>query len=1039
MHDPYLELVILLQDKEQAVLPVHLNSIKDSIKIVATQLRDDPRDDYHLDAAFAYYIAGYYVHASRLVLQMEVGGQIHPAQRWLALFLLKHFATIQDQVQSIATDDRYSDSRIQKEVTACGLADLEVLDRILVRKIADVLSVFLEFVSCGDEAKLGTICSILAMCQRVACRANEWQWWWWAECIRLVINEFAANCLWTQLKSMRQELNADQIVSKYITANYERNDPVVELWRTQVESLDKVNDPERRSFCLAVPTSGGKTRVAELAILRFLMDYRDDLKSKCVYIAPLRKLANEIEQTFSAAFSAATSNSRVVSSFYGGWEVDPLDQYELDSARVLIVTPEKLDGMLRHNRDLLPQIRLVIADEGHMIGDDSPRGYRYRMLLERLVYSLRLKRALTETRGSRLLFISGVLPNVAEFAELITGDRSNTVCVDWRPLDEPLKGKWEWDGIQLTGSNEILPSPVPFPLFGCSSPKKFEEIVARTAFTCAMYSHTMVFSASKRVIESDTLLELLECLSDQQPLTNDPLPSGFVRRSSFEKYYSLLERGVAIHHSDLPIDLKSETEARIYDGRVRLLFASPTLAQGVNIPFDTVLVYRLQHHMGNAIQPATFWNVVGRVGRPIAASTHSSSSMHPPRVVFLVNKSPEATKEDKHDRYIGESLIKREKQYRVASPFLQFLNNVRKEWMQDTGRPIAELVEGLAERPDLQWITDLKARKELTTLLRLLDEQMIALIEESGTDENADDWLQARSAEVVDLLIGATSIEPEDLDFIREAVLARATFVARNMPKRLRRQDYALGLPLEDCEAIRANQDSLLSWYQGCTDIFARRLDSGIDTLVHLLNFVSTLSICPRKWRSQQPEPLPLFGLTVPDVDTVRRSALFKSWILGEDAQAVASKLRQLVPDADLDEYREEMFERNLAWGLSALCNFLSDFAQDNNLHLTKDLEFLPSLVKYGVPGKLACYLVRLKIPREDAVRITDLHIGQTDSDDDFAAGLAQSAFAYAETAIQSLTEGNVASLHLSEAAVERIKEIRTRNPTRKQELQTIS
>jgi len=67
------------------------------------------------------------------------------------------------------------------------------------------------------------------------------------------------------------------------------------------------------------------------------------------------------------------------------------------------------------------------------------------------------------------------------------------------------------------------------------------------------------------------------------------------------------------------------------------------------------------------------------------------------------------------------------------------------------------------------------------------------------------------------------------------------------------------------------------------------------------------------------------------------------------------------------------------------------------------------------------------------------LHIGQTDSDDDFAAGLAQSAFAYAETAIQSLTEGNVASLHLSEAAVERIKEIRTRNPTRKQELQTIS
>jgi hypothetical protein len=68
------------------------------------------------------------------------------------------------------------------------------------------------------------------------------------------------------------------------------------------------------------------------------------------------------------------------------------------------------------------------------------------MLLERLVYALRIKQVPGEANRPRLLFVSGVLPQVDEFAELITGDRSNKVCINWRPLDEPMKGSWEWNG-----------------------------------------------------------------------------------------------------------------------------------------------------------------------------------------------------------------------------------------------------------------------------------------------------------------------------------------------------------------------------------------------------------------------------------------------------------------------------------------------------------------------------------------------------------------------------------------------------------------
>jgi hypothetical protein len=699
--DLHLELTNLLQDKEQQDARANINSIKEEIRVVADKLRENATGDDNLDAAFAYYVAGYYVRASRLISQADISDDTHPSQRWLALFMVKHFQSIEDQVRAVATDDKYSDERLQEDILHHGLSDSEALDRILLRRIADTWGSFMEFVQEGDETKLEIAYSTLLLCQQAACKARDWRWWWWIECIRLIIAEFTANCLWTQLKPMMQENMAREIVSKYVTANYEQNNPVVELWRTQVESLDKINDPERRSFCLSIPTSGGKTRVAELAILRFFLDYQDDPSAKCVYIAPLRKLANEVEQALSPVFSAATSNLGVVSSFYGGREIDLLDQNQLATARVLIVTPEKLDGMLRHSPDLCSQIRLVVADEGHMIGDNSDRGNRYRMLLERLVYALRIKPVISEPVKPRILFVSGVLPNASEFARLIAGDSSNLVHIAWRPLDDPLMTRWEWDGHQLVASNNLLPPPTLLHAPGCDSPNRFEEAVVRAAFTNALSSHTLVFSASKRAIESDSLLELLKCLLDRQPLLNeyDPLPSELPRLDSFTAYYSLLARGVAVHHSKLPLALKNETETRIYDGRVKLLFASPTLAQGVNIPFDTILVYRLQHYRGNAIHDATFWNVVGRVGRPIGRGPHSIANLHPPQVVFLNNRASNATKEDIFDSQIGIDLVSREGQYRVASPFLQFLNQLRVEWEQNTGQSIAELID----LPPLLW------------------------------------------------------------------------------------------------------------------------------------------------------------------------------------------------------------------------------------------------------------------------------------------------------------------------------------------------
>lgn len=652
IRDQHFDLVALLQEKERAVTNGDVYSIKEKIKDCAKYLHNYSlnNDGHCLDAAFAYYVAGYYVRAIRLISDADSSEDIHPAQSWLALILSKKFEAIEGRAKLVMSDAKYSDFELAREITDCGLEDDKALDRILCRKLAEAMLAFVEFAHFGDELKLNKCYDLLGVSGRLCCVARESVWWWRIECIRIVISEYAANCLWTQLSSMT--LENDSMVKRYIVANYERCNPdgkpvpVVELWRTQVESIPWINHPERRSFCLAIPTSGGKTRVAELAILRFLIDYQNDPEAKCVYIAPFRALANDVENAIgpplSAAVSdsAAESDSRVVSSFYGGLEFDPLDLDYLATAKVLIVTPEKLDGMLRSDESLRSKIKLVIADEGHLIGEGDIRGFRYRMLLERLTYWLVLKDASVEQRKGRLLFVSGVLPNASEFAELLTGDKSNLVQINWCPLPKPKIGSWVWDGKRLHPDNPSLPTPNRLnQLHDCSSSNGFEEVLVRTAFTIAKNEDVLVFSANKTAIKSSTLLALLNCLSEKDPIIGEediqPLPADLVKRckgKEWEKYCSILERGIAIHHADLPSYLREETEERIHNGQVKLLISSPTHAQGVNLKFGTAIIYRLHHYYPEKyhpypplpINPSTFWNVVGRVGRPVEANSPST-------------------------------------------------------------------------------------------------------------------------------------------------------------------------------------------------------------------------------------------------------------------------------------------------------------------------------------------------------------------------------------------------------------------------------
>lgn len=984
MFDIYFALIAKLKDKLNVSSDLERRNIREDIKRIGDKLKKQSQThDEMLDAAFCYYISGYYVQAQNLAKGITISNNSHIIQRWIFEFFAKDFKKLNEELYEFRENTKYQDSVIQHEIESNGLSTSDVIERIIIAKATEGLLDVISFIQIGDDKKISHAHEVFLSCQKLLFSVGEWKIWWWIECLRLITQEYVENSLWHLLKPLQDNIISTDIIKKYIVAHYQSK-AVIELWRSQVESLPKINDVERCSFCISVPTSGGKTLVAELAILRFLLDYKDQPESKCVYIAPFRKLAFEVESALSNDFGFLGLG--LSSMFYGGNEIDIFDSRELGKARILVVTPEKLDSMLRHYPQLLSQIKLVVADEGHMIGDQNLRGYKYRFLLERLIYKLRIRRNSTNEKP-RIVLISGVLPNVEDFADLISGNRTNIIKVDWRPLDEPIIGSLDWTGTELRTSDPSITLPIAFDT-NCKSANGFEEIVARIALSFAYVHPTMVFSASKRAITNSSLLDFLECVArNHQLFGTKPLPNKLPRLADFQQYYLLLEKGIAIHHAELPRELRKEMESRIDDGRIRLLFASPTLANGVNIPFHSVLVYRLHHHHGAPIHPATFWNVVGRVGRPIKNKI-SWNNLEPPSVLFFLNKSWKSKNGDQLDIRLSVDLRKKRAQYQITAPFLKFLQQIRIKWNEMSGNSISKLVTNLAEKDNLRDALGEKVYKKLESIdktplddfLKTLDEHICALLVENEVDEDRSaEWLQQSASDLVDLLVKVSEIDAPYLDDIRNLVLARVRFNIQHLSSSKRTQNYLLGLPANDCEEIKKNEEILLEWYQSSVGMFAQDFDKGLNSLINILNFTATLSIC-KKWqikRKLSNNGQLTFDFEIPDRKSLAQNQMFRDWLNGEEISNLGNSIRQFLPTVNINSYVEGMFENNLSWGVSAICRYLKFAAEQKNIPISKDLDYLSTFVKYGVNSKVACHLIRLRISRTDAVRIGENYKGK--------------------------------------------------------------
>ena len=237
------------------------------------------------------------------------------------------------------------------------------------------------------------------------------------------------NSIWTVTRAVNSRVT--QFVQS-LTAR-DRGRPIFEMLPPQRRTLreEGLLGSGHRSVVVSLPTSSGKTFIAEFRILQALNQF-DRENGWVAYLAPTRALVNQLTTRLRHDFSYLGT---VVEKVSPALEVDGLEAGMLSEAdpsrqfRILVTTPEKLDLMLRRGWEggIGRPLTLVVVDEAHGLASEN-RGLKLELLLATIN---------RECRYAQFLLLTPFIRNGAEIARWLSPDSNKSIDlgVDWTPND----------------------------------------------------------------------------------------------------------------------------------------------------------------------------------------------------------------------------------------------------------------------------------------------------------------------------------------------------------------------------------------------------------------------------------------------------------------------------------------------------------------------------------------------------------------------------------------------------------------------------
>ena len=283
-------------------------------------------------------------------------------------------------VASWLLDNANGDDAIAEQLAlSADFDESDAINCLLTTSFMRGLALFNHAIATGNADSAFTARTQLLTTASEASALNAVSHWWTATLAAQLVDELWRLSLHQQVGVLPPEdLYAETwsfLRQSYIHRLRMSRRAAIELWPSQLpaarRSLDTSDD-----LVVALPTSAGKTRIAELCILRTLANDR-----RIVYVTPLRALSAQIERDLGETFRPLGVS---VSTLYGSAGVESEDAEALRTSQIVVATPEKIDFALRNDTPVIDTVGLIVLDEGHMLGP-SEREVRYEALVQRLL------------------------------------------------------------------------------------------------------------------------------------------------------------------------------------------------------------------------------------------------------------------------------------------------------------------------------------------------------------------------------------------------------------------------------------------------------------------------------------------------------------------------------------------------------------------------------------------------------------------------------------------------------------------------------
>ncbi len=388
-------------------------------------------------------------------------------------------------------------------------------------------------------------------------------------------------------------------------------------------------DQASRAVIVNLPTSGGKTALAQFRILQALNQFDAD-KGWVAYVAPTRALVSQITRRLREDFSPLDIR---VEQLSGAIEIDAFEEAMLTAEtdavpfHVLVSTPEKLQLVIR-NKEVARPLALVVMDEAHGI-EDEERGLRMELLLATI------KR---ECGRASFLLLMPYVPNAGDLARWLGAEAGKTISIGtspWQPneravglfkeiRDNSVRGGWTLQfetlittpkTIHLQGQHQVgtvKPLDISF--------SKAKGVSVQAGAMAKVFSERGTSIAVAQKI--DHVWALARVVKDSFRAFEDvPSEIALVQRflmteiSPQFELIDMLSRGVGVHHTGLSDETRTLMEWLAEIGALRVLCTTTTLIHGINFPVASIFLATRKYPYGREMNPRTFWNLAGRAGR----------------------------------------------------------------------------------------------------------------------------------------------------------------------------------------------------------------------------------------------------------------------------------------------------------------------------------------------------------------------------------------------------------------------------------------